>query len=129
MNPLRVLVVDDEEELVFALIERLRLRGIEAEGVVSGVHALRKIEQEAFDVVVLDVKMPGLSGMETMRWIKQEHPQTQVILVTGHGAANDARDSIAEGVFDYLVKPVPIQQLLKRIRDAAAARPSQPKAD
>lgn len=110
---LRVLVVDDEEELVGALVERLNLRGFDATGVTTGEAALDHLTETPCDVVVLDVKMPGLGGLEVIRRIKSGHPHLQVILLTGHGSAQDAERGMELGAFDYLMKPLKIEDLIR----------------
>lgn len=121
MDRLRVLLVDDEEELVSTLTERLTLRGIEADGVMTGADALNTIRNGEFDVVVLDVKMPGMDGLKVMKEIKTIRPNTQVILLTGRGSETESEIGIKEGAFDYLVKPVNIEELIKKMRDASHA--------
>jgi len=123
MEGLRVLIVDDEEELVSALVERLELRGFEAHGVTDGAAALDFLEMEACDVVLLDVKMPGLGGLEVIRRIKAKKPRMEVILLTGHGSVKSVEEGMALGAFDYLMKPVKIDNLV-RILSAAGARKS-----
>jgi DNA-binding response OmpR family regulator len=112
-DPLRVLVVDDEEELVHTLVERLDIRGYDADGVTNGHKALELIASSHYDVVLLDVKMPGLSGLQVMQTIKEKWPGIEVILLTGHGSANDAEEGMELGAFDYVMKPVRIENLLK----------------
>lgn len=121
MSGLRVLFVDDEEELVSAVVERLQLRGIEARGATAGVDALRLVERETFDVVVADVKMPGLGGLEVVRHIKALHPGLQVILLSGHGSQTDAKEGRRLGAFDYVEKPIDIEILIGILHNAAAA--------
>jgi DNA-binding NtrC family response regulator len=120
MSRLRVLFVDDEEELVSAVVERMELRDIDAQGATTGVDALRRVDAQAFDVVVLDVRMPGLGGLDVIRRIKQSHPQLQVILLSGHGSKETVEEGLRLGAFDYLQKPVDIDNLLQIIRRAAA---------
>jgi len=120
MATLRVLFVDDEEELVSTVVERLELRGIAATGVVSGEEALTRIEQQPFDVVVLDVRMPGLGGLEVIKRIKQLHPDLAVLLLSGHGAKEDAMTGLRLGAFDYLQKPVDLEDLIAILHRAAA---------
>jgi DNA-binding NtrC family response regulator len=117
----RVLIVDDEAELVSALQERLDLRGFRATGVTTGTDALAYLAATECDVVLLDVKMPGLGGLEVIAKIKNEHPQMQVILLTGHGSRRDAEEGMRLGAFDYLMKPIKIGDLV-RILHAAAGR-------
>jgi DNA-binding NtrC family response regulator len=120
MNALRVLIVDDEEELVSALVERLNLRGFAARGVTTGAKALEILESQEFEVVLLDVKMPGLGGLEVIRRIKGKRPALEVILLTGHGSVKSIEEGMALGAFDYLMKPVKIDNLV-RILTAAGS--------
>jgi two-component system OmpR family response regulator len=115
----RVLIVDDEAELVSALEERLALRGFEASGVTTGTEALARVAAGGYDVVLLDVKMPGLGGLQVIQRIKTDHPDVQVVLLTGHGSARDAADGMRLGAFDYLMKPVRIEDLVRVLRAAA----------
>ncbi len=117
----RVLVVDDEEELVSALVERLRLRGFHATGVTTGAEALASIRQEPCDVVLLDVKMPGLGGLDVIRRIKETRPGLEVILLTGHGSPGSAEQGLRAGAYEYLMKPVKIDELVRILRSAGSA--------
>ena len=119
MQKLRILVVDDEEELVHALVERLQLRGMDAHGVVTGKEALERIRNESFNVVLLDVKMPGLGGLKVIQEIKSQRPCVQVIMLTGHSSAQDAERGRQLGAFEYLQKPVNIDRLCQILRAAA----------
>ncbi len=122
MDGMRVLIVDDEEELVSALVERLSLRGFKATGVVTGEAALTFLEGEPCDVVLLDVKMPGLGGLEVIRRIKETHPGLEVVLLTGHGSVKGVEDGMALGAFDYLMKPVKIDNLVRVLAAAGGPR-------
>ena len=115
MEGLRVLIVDDEGELVSALEERLNLRGFQAKGVTTGAEALAYIENTPCDVVLLDVKMPGIGGLEVIRKIKEERPGLDVVLLTGHGSAQDVVKGMELGAFDYLMKPVDIDVLVRTL--------------
>jgi DNA-binding NtrC family response regulator len=117
----RVLIVDDEAELVSALVERLNLRGFRATGVTAGSEALERLATEPCDVVLLDVKMPGLGGLAVIQRIKAEHPGLHVILLTGHGSAQDATVGMDLGAFDYLMKPVKIADLVRILHAAAGS--------
>lgn len=119
MEGLRVLIVDDEAELVSAIVERLNLRGFRAKGITSGVEALAHLANTPCDVVLLDVKMPGLGGLEVIRRIKEEHPGLAVILLTGHGSAQDVEKGMELGAFDYLMKPVDIDMVVQTLLSAA----------
>jgi len=112
MESYRVLVVDDEEEFVSALVERLQLRAIDAEGVTKGDEALALLARKDFDIVLLDVMMPGLGGMEVIKRIKSDHPGTAVILLSGHTSPETADQARAAGAVEYLVKPVGLEDLI-----------------
>ena len=118
MEGLHVLIVDDEEELVSALEERLNLRGFEAKGVTTGAEALSYLANTPCDVVLLDVKMPEIGGLEVIRRIKEERPSLEVILLTGHGSAQDVEKGMELGAFDYLMKPVDIDVLVRTLLSA-----------
>jgi DNA-binding NtrC family response regulator len=120
MGTLRVLIVDDEEELVSALVERLTLRGFQAEGVTTGADALAYLEGAPCDVVLLDVKMPGIGGLEVIKRIKEQQPSLEVVLLTGHSSAQDAERGMTLGAFDYLMKPVKLDDLLRVLLSAGA---------
>jgi DNA-binding NtrC family response regulator len=120
MGTLRVLIVDDEEELVSALVERLTLRGFRAKGVTAGADALTYLEGASCDVVLLDVKMPGIGGLEVIKRIKEQQPSLEVVLLTGHSSAQDAERGMTLGAFDYLMKPVKIDDLLRVLLSAGA---------
>jgi two-component system OmpR family response regulator len=125
MSPLRILIVDDEAELVTALKERLTLRGFQADGVTTGADALRFLENNPCDVVLLDVKMPGLGGLEVIERIKTRWITLEVILLTGHGSAQGVEEGMALGAFDYLMKPVKIDELVS-VLEAAGSRDHAP---
>jgi DNA-binding NtrC family response regulator len=120
MEALRILIVDDEDELVTALTERLTLRGFTATGVTTGEGALRLLEEEPFDVVLLDVKMPGLGGLDLIEPIKTRLSTIEVVLLTGHGSVPDVEKGMALGAFDYLMKPVKIDDLVTVLETAGA---------
>jgi DNA-binding NtrC family response regulator len=119
MAEYRVLLVDDEEEFVSALSERLMLRGIEVDTALNGEEALARLVEKEFEVVILDVMMPGLGGLEVLRQIKSTHPNTQVILLTGHGSTREGIEGMRLGAFDYLIKPVDIEEMLEKMKEAA----------
>jgi DNA-binding NtrC family response regulator len=119
MAEYRVLLVDDEEEFVSALSERLELRGIEVDSALNGEDALAIMVEKTFEVVILDVMMPGLGGLEVLKQIKSAYPNTQVILLTGHGATKEGIEGMRLGAFDYLIKPVDIEEMLEKMKEAA----------
>ena len=118
MVQLKVLLVDDEKEFVTTLAERLELRGMHVEIATDGEMALGLIETDPPKVVVLDVMMPGLSGMEVLERIKAVDSSIQVILLTGHGGTKDGIKGMQLGAFDYLIKPVDIDELIEKLNEA-----------
>ncbi|MCB2229663.1 response regulator [bacterium] len=122
MDILKALLVDDEEELVSTLVERLGYRGVIAQYALTGPDALDKLRTEKFDVVVLDLKMPGMSGLDVLTVIKREFPAIPVLLITGHGSPTDSSDVIPDGAYDFLPKPVSLEKLIEKIREAVAAQ-------
>lgn len=113
---MRVLLVDDEQELVETLAERLGIRGIEARWATNGDAALELIDQEDFNLAVLDVKIPGINGINLRKMIKEKCPQMKFIFMTGHGSQDDfAAGSAETGVDYYLLKPVTIDELLHKM--------------
>jgi DNA-binding NtrC family response regulator len=121
MNDIKLLLVDDEEEFVKALAERLDLRNLASNTALDGHQAMEVVDASEPDVMVLDVKMPGIDGMEVLRRVKRNYPRIQVIIQTGHGNDLDEAEARRLGVFDYLKKPVDIELLVDRIRAAAKA--------
>ena len=122
MDPIRVLIVDDEDQLVDAIVERLQLRGFYADGATSGRDALELLSQKPYDVVLLDVRMPGWGGLEIIGEIKERWPALRVVLLTGHGSSQDAERGLQLGAFEYLMKPVEIGTLIRIIHAASESR-------
>jgi DNA-binding response OmpR family regulator len=119
MTKIHVLLVDDEEELVSTLAERLSLRGIEAEWATTAEEALERVERESFDVAVLDVKIPRISGIKLKTQMEKIRPGMKFIFLTGHGSEDDFRTGAAEaGASFYLVKPINIDNLVGRMKEA-----------
>jgi len=121
MTDWKILLVDDEEEFVSTVAERLRIRNIDVQVANDGEEALASIEARPPQVVVLDVMMPGMSGLEVLQNIKQNHPEIQVILLTGRGTTREGIDGMRMGACDYMVKPVQIEELIKKMSEAVAA--------
>ena len=113
-----VSIVDDEKEFVSTLAERLRLRGIQADETGSGEEALRLIANATPQVVVLDVMMPGMSGLEVLHRVKSAYPEIEVILLTGIGSTKEGVEGMRLGAFDFLMKPLQIEELIEKIRAA-----------
>ncbi|MBU3914391.1 response regulator [bacterium] len=118
MSNLKVLLVDDESEFVSTLAERLYLRGIHANTANDGEDALRAVMDDKPDLVILDIKMPGLSGIEVLKEIKKIDPQLPIILLTGHGSTKEGMEGMKYGAYDYLMKPIDINELIQKIQDA-----------
>ena len=118
MKDIKVLLVDDEQKFVDALSERLQMRDMVNETVYDGKEALSFVDDKEPDVMVLDLKMPGIDGMEVLRRVKKKFPAIQVIILTGHGTDRDEEESRRIGVYDYLNKPVDIEVLVSRIKAA-----------
>lgn len=118
MEGIRVLVVDDEEDFRETVVKRLNARKLVAEGAASGVKALQILEDKDFDVIVLDVKMPDMDGIETLRHIKKLKPETEVIMLTGHASVEFGIKGMQLGAFDYVMKPAPLNELLDTISQA-----------
>jgi DNA-binding NtrC family response regulator len=118
MKEFKVLMVDDEEDFVQTLAERMKMRDLSPELALSGEQALQKVQDDVPDVMVLDLKMPGIDGMEVLRRVKQAYPQVQVIMLTGHGSEKDEAEARRLGAFAYLQKPVEMEKLIKTLKDA-----------
>jgi DNA-binding response OmpR family regulator len=118
MKDMKVLLVDDEEEFVKALAERLKMRELRSDTVLDGEEALSYVEDQEPDVMVLDLKMPGIDGMEVLRQVRRAYPKIQVIILTGHGTEKDEEEAKRLGAFDYLEKPVNLDVLVKKMKAA-----------
>ncbi len=118
MEAFRVLVVDDEPDFLETLVKRLKRRKVDASGVSSGVEAMQLLEQEHFDVVILDIRMPGMDGIETLREIKRKRPLIEVILLTGHASVESGMQGMQLGAFDYVMKPAEFEDILEKVRQA-----------
>jgi len=118
----KVLLVDDEVQFVDTLAQRLRLRDLQVEAVYDGTQALEAIRSSEPDVVVLDLKMPGLHGIEVLREIRARSPRVQVIILTGHGTEADEQEARRLGGFDFLRKPAEIDLLVAKIKEAFAEK-------
>lgn len=119
---MRVLLVDDEEEFVSTLAERLELRGITAEAVTSGFEALERVAETEYQVVVLDLKMAGIGGLDTLRRIRQLRPGSAFIILTGHTGLDEFQKVQEEGVSFHLMKPLDIEVLIEKIRTAGGGK-------
>jgi DNA-binding NtrC family response regulator len=122
MEPMNVLFVDDELDFLDTLLKRMQKRQVNVCGVGNGQAALDHLESRPVDVVVLDVRMPGMDGIETLKEIKKRHPLVEVIMLTGHADMGAAIEGMEAAAFDYLMKPVDIDELLYKIQDAYQKR-------
>lgn len=114
----RILIVDDEPEFLDTLMKRMHRRGIACTGKTCPESALAHLENSPTDILVLDVRMPGIQGPDLLREAKRINPATQVILLTGHACVSTALECMTRGAFDYLTKPVELDRLIFRMEDA-----------
>ena len=127
---IRVLMVDDEERFRETTAQMLVNRGFDTTVAASGEEALAILEEKPHDVVILDIKMAGMDGLQALAHIKKRFPDTQVIMLTGHGTAVSAKDALADRAFDYLNKPCDINILVAKINDAFyAGRKTGPRSE
>lgn len=120
-NSLKILIADDEVEFASTLVARLNLRSFEATMTNSGKATLERIEQEPFDVLVLDLKMPDLDGLEVLANLHKSYPRLAVIILTGHGSFEAGRKGMELGAYDYIMKPVDLNLLIEKIESAFQA--------
>lgn len=118
----KVLIVDDEQDFLETLVKRLQHRGFDAIGVDSGQRALELLDHDRHDVVILDVMMPGMNGLEALREIKQSWPGVQVILLSGHGGEEMGMRGMAYGAYAYLLKPASLNVIVEAISTASEER-------
>jgi len=119
MDCFRTLVVDDEQDFLETLVNRLGKRNIDTLGVKSGEEAIEVMKKKSFDLIVLDIKMPGgMDGIETLREMKRIQPLAEVILLTGHASVETSIEGMKLGAFDYLIKPIKLEELLTKMAEA-----------
>ena len=123
--PTKVLLVDDEEDFVEMLSLRLQEAGEKVSAAHSGKECLDTLAKTHIDVVVLDIKMPGMDGMETLGEIKKRFPLVEVIMLTGHGSTETAVEGMKSGAFDYLVKPADFDELTRKLQGARKRKDEQ----
>ena len=116
---IKVLLVDDEEGYVSVLAKRMTKRQVEVIVALSGAEAIQTLRKKDFDVAVVDLKMEDMDGIEVLKIFKKMDPQLPVVMLTGHGSEQAARDGLALGAFDYLTKPCDLEDLLATITKAA----------
>jgi DNA-binding NtrC family response regulator len=122
MEKMKLMLVDDEERFLSTTQKLLAKKGYDALIASSGSEALKILESKLVHVVILDVKMPDMDGIETLRKIKRHHPLVEVIMLTGHATVESAVDGLKTGATDYLMKPTGIDELLQKAEEAFAKR-------
>lgn len=118
----KVLLVDDEEEFLDVLGERMQVRGMEVKTSASALQALDTLEKESFDVIILDLMMPEMDGLEALKRIKHNRPELQVILLTGHGTIEKGVEAMRLGAMDFVEKPADLETLAGKIEKARARK-------
>jgi DNA-binding NtrC family response regulator len=122
MSRTKVLLVDDEVEFASALAERLELRNYEVRTAGNALEGLGLVYNNAPDVVILDLKIPGMDGIEALKAIKKYDPSIEVIMLTGHGDGFSVEEGLKSGAFEYIIKPVEIGELMSKIDSAKKKR-------
>jgi len=118
----KVLLVDDEVDFLETLSERLEVRGLKVSTATSGEDALANADKEEYDLIVLDLSMPGIDGLETLKRIKTRQPEAEIIILTGHGSIRTGIEAMKLGAEDFLQKPVNISELMEKISEAKDKR-------
>lgn len=118
----KVLLVDDEEEFTFTLSKRLEARNLKVKTVNRGEDAVEMADEQEFDAVILDLSMPGMDGLETLQKIKENHPDVEIIMLTGYASVESSDKAMKIGAEDFLEKPVDIRYLLNKIEEAHKKR-------
>ena len=116
----KVLLVDDELEFTQVLSERMESRGVDVDTAASGPEAVEKVKGKSYDAIVLDLAMPEMDGMDTLKHLLEANPDLQVILLTGHATLEKGVEAIRLGAMDFLEKPAEIQKLMEKIHEAKA---------
>jgi two-component system, OmpR family, response regulator len=118
MNKAKVLIVDDEEAFANNIVKLIANRGYDTKAVYNGQSAIDALEEMDFDVIILDMKMPGLDGLATLKLIKRKKPGVEVIILTGHSSWDAGIHGIQLGAFDFLMKPIRFEELYEKVRQA-----------
>ncbi len=122
MSEGRVLLVDDDEEYLEAMSERMESRGLTVTIAKDGQSALEAVAQETFDIVFLDMQMPGIDGIETLRRLRGRNADLEVILITGYGTIDSSVTAMKLGAKDFIQKPADIEDLVEKVKEARAER-------
>lgn len=123
--PIAIMIVDDEPDFVEMLSLRLADQGHRIRSAGTGQEALEALKEEEPEVIILDIKMPGMDGIETLKTIKARYPLVEIILLTGHGSIDTAVEGLKSGAFDYLLKPAGFEDLLAKLEEARDRRAGQ----
>ncbi|MFC1563355.1 response regulator [candidate division KSB1 bacterium] len=115
----KVLLVDDEEEFIETLSERMQTRGLSVDTATNGADAIKLVEKTFYDAIILDLQMPGLDGIETLKRIREYNPDSQIILLTGYASVEKSVEAVKHGAVDFLEKPADINKLMEIIREAS----------
>lgn len=121
MSDIKIMLIDDEDDLIRTLSERLAMRDLKKNTALDGDQALKIVSDKEPDIIILDLKMPGINGMEVLRKLRITFPDIRVIIQTGHGNDMDEAEARQLGVFDYLRKPVDMELLVERIKAATGS--------
>lgn len=121
MSDIKIMLIDDEDDLIRTLSERLEMRDLKKNTALDGDQALKIVSDKEPDIIILDLKMPGINGMEVLRRLRKTFPDIRVIVQTGHGNDMDEAEARQLGVFDYLRKPVDVELLVERIKAATGS--------
>ncbi len=123
MTIAKVMLVDDEKPFVDTMVKRLNKREVDIVPAYNGQEALEKLAQDGtIEVIILDIKMPVMDGMEALEKIKSKHPLVEVIMLTGHGTVETGIEGMKKGAFDYLMKPCNADELVEKVQEAAAKK-------
>jgi DNA-binding NtrC family response regulator len=118
----KVLLVDDEDDFLQTLTRRLEMRGLKVTSATRGTEAVDLADKQEFDAIVIDLAMPGMDGLETLKHIKENHPDAEIIMLSGQGTIKKSTEAMKLGAEDFLEKPVDIQELLQKIAEAKDKR-------
>jgi len=118
MSDEKILLVDDEQEFTQVLAERMKSRGLTVVTAENGPAALKRASEETFDAIILDVMMPEMDGIETLKRLREINPDLQIIMLTGHATLKAGVEAVKLGAMDFLEKPADIQRLMEKIKEA-----------
>lgn len=118
----KVLLVDDEEDFLETLSSRLSMRGLKVSAVTSGEQAVSEAKAQEYDAIVVDLSMPGIDGLETLKRIKADNPDAEIIMLTGHGSIQSGVEAMKLGAGDFLQKPVELSELMAKIGEAKSKK-------